>query len=130
MRATLGILSLLVLISAQGYAAELLILDEAVAPALKNHPQVMEATANLHGAEARTGQALANYYPQVSFAADWSKGRSFFAAQESIRSTEVNSAALYLKQTIYDFGRTSGAVAATRGNREAVDNALSVTRQG
>lgn len=129
MRATLGILALLVLISAQSYAAELLTLDEAVATALKNHPQMVEAKENLNGAEARTGQALANYYPQISFAADWSKGRSFLTAQESIRSTEVNSAALYLKQTIYDFGRTSGAVEATRGNREAADNALSVTRQ-
>ena len=36
---------------------------------------------------------------------------------------------LYLKQTIYDFGRTSGAVEAARGNREAADNALAVTRQ-
>lgn len=111
------------------YAAPTLTLDEALDTALKNHPQVVEAKENLNGAEARTGQALANYYPQISFAADWSKGRSFLTAQESIRATEVNTDALYLKQTIYDFGRTAGVVDAARSNREAAEKALSVTRQ-
>lgn len=111
------------------YAAEPLSLDEALTTALKNHPQVIEAKANLDGAEARTGQALANYYPQISFAADWSKGRSFLTAQESIRQTEVNTDALYLKQTLYDFGRTSGTVDVARSNREAIDKALTVTKQ-
>ncbi len=129
MRVTLVFLVLSVLIAAHSYAAELLTLDEAVAIALKNHPQIVEAKENLLGAEARTGQAFANYYPQISFAADWSKGRSFLTAQESIRQMEVNTEALYLKQTIYDFGRTSAAGDTARGNREAADKALTVTRQ-
>ena len=110
-------------------AATSLTLDEALATALKNHPQIIEAKANLNGAEARTGQALSNYYPQISIAADWSRGRTFLTPLESIRSTEVNTDALYLKQTIYDFGRTAGAVAASRGSREAADKALILTRQ-
>lgn len=129
MKTTLVFLALLVLVVARSYAAELLTLDEAVATALKKHPQIIEAKENLLGAEARTGQALSNYYPQISFAADWSKGRSFLTAQESIRQTEVNTEALYLKQTIYDFGRTSGAVDTARGNRDATDKALTLTRQ-
>lgn len=121
---------LALLISTQSIcAASFLTLDEAVTMALNNHPQVVEAKENLNGAEARTGQALANYYPQISFAADWNRGRSFLTAQESIKLTEVNTDALYLKQTIYDFGRTSGAVDVARGNRDVVDNALTVTRQ-
>jgi outer membrane protein len=110
-------------------AAPSLTLEAALATARENHPQIIEAKANLNGAEARTGQALANYYPQISIAADWSRGRSFLTPLESIRSTEVNTDALYLRQTIYDFGRTSGAVAATRGMREAADQALTLTRQ-
>ncbi len=129
MRATLVFLALFVLIAVRSYAAEPLTLDEAVATALKNHPQIVEAKENLLGAEAKTGQSLANYYPQISFAADWSKGRSFLTAQESIKQTEVTTAGLYLRQTIYDFGRTSGAVETARGNREAADTALTVTRQ-
>lgn len=111
------------------YAESALTLDEALATALKNHPQITEARENLNGAEARAGQAMSNYYPQISLAADWNKGRSFLTALESIRLTEVNTAALYLKQTIYDFGRTAGAVEAARSNREAADKALAVTRQ-
>lgn len=111
------------------YAATSLTLDEALTTALKNHPQAVEAREDLHGAEARTGQALANYYPQINIAADWSKGRSFLTPLESIRETEVHTDALYLKQTIYDFGRTAGAVAAARGNRTAAAEALAITRQ-
>ncbi len=110
-------------------AAPLLTLDEALETARNNHPQVIEAKENLHGAEARTGLALANYYPQISIAADWSKGRSFLTAQERIRPTEVTTTALFLKQTIYDFGRTAGAIDAARSNREAADKVLTITRQ-
>lgn len=110
-------------------AATPLTLDEALGTALKKHPRLVEARANLRGAEARTGQALAGYYPQVSIAADWSKGRSFLIPLESIRTTEANTDALYLKQTIYDFGRTAGAVDAARSSRDAAVEALAVTRQ-
>ena len=129
MRATFVLLVLSVLIAVRSYAVEPLTLDKAVATALKTHPQVVEAQENLNGAEARSGQAHASYYPQINFAADWSKGRSFLTAQESIKSTEVHTDALYLKQTIYDFGRTSGAIDTARSNREAADNTLTVTRQ-
>ena len=111
------------------YAAVPLTLDEALEMSLNNHPHVVEAKENLHSAEARTGLALANYYPQVNFAADWNKGRTYFAAQENIKATEVSSASLYLKQTIYDFGRTSGGVDAVQSNRTAAEKALAITRQ-
>ena len=126
----LVLLLLVILIPTQPtYAAPSLTLDEALTTALKNHPQIIEAQESLNSAEARTGQMLANYYPQISVVADWSRGQSYFAAQESIRLSQTSTAGLYLKQTIYDFGRTSGAVDAARGNREAADRALSVTRQ-
>ena len=118
-----------ILIAQPLYAATPLTLDEALEMAMSSHPQVIEATENLHGAEARTGLTLANYYPQVSFAADWNRGRSYISAQEINKTTEVNSAGLYLKQTIYDFGRTSGVVDAANSNREAVNMSLSITRQ-
>jgi TolC family type I secretion outer membrane protein len=129
MKATFFLLVVAVLIAARSHAAEPLTLDEALATALKSHPQVIEARENLNGAAARTGQALAAYYPQISFAADWSRGNTFIAAQESIKLLETNSAGLYLKQTIYDFGRTSGTADAARANREVADRALAVTRQ-
>lgn len=121
---------IIILIPAQpAFAAPSLTVEEALTTALKNHPQIIEARENINGAEARTGQALANYYPQVSIAADWSRGRSYLAALQDIKTTEVNTDALYLKQTIYDFGRTAGAVDAASSNRDAADKALAVTRQ-
>lgn len=111
------------------FAAPPLTLDEALEMAIRSHPQVIEAKENLRGAEARTGLALASYYPQIYFAADWNKGRTYIAAQENIKTTEVNTAALYLKQTIFDFGRTSGVVDAAHSNREAADQALAITQQ-
>lgn len=111
------------------HAATPLTLDEALATALKRHPQIAEAKENLSGAEARTGQALANYYPQIGIAADWSRGRTFLTALERVKTTQVALNALYLNQTIYDFGRTAGAVDAAIGNRDAADQALTLTRQ-
>ena len=111
------------------YAASSLTLDEALTAALKNHPQVIESRENLHGAEALTGLAMANYYPQISIVADWSKGRSFLTALEKIKSAKVHTGTIYLKQTIYDFGRTSEAVDAARYNREAANKALAATRK-
>jgi len=118
-----------ILIAQPLYAAALLTLDEALEVAMSNHPQVIEAKENLYGAEARTGQALADYYPQINFAADWNRSRTYIAALENIKTTEVNSAGLYLKQTIYDFGRTSGVVDAANSNREAANKSLAITRQ-
>ena len=124
------LLLLAILIQTQpAYAAPLLTLDEALTTALENHPQVIEAKENLQGAEARSRQALANYYPQISFAADWSRGQTFVAAQANSKLLEANTAGFYLKQTIYDFGRTSGAVDTARSNRESIDKAITVTRQ-
>ena len=111
------------------YAAPSLTLDEALTTALKNNPQIIEAKENLNGADAGTGLALSSYHPQISIAADWSRGRSYLTALQGIKTTEVTSGALYLKQTIYDFGRTSGAVVTARGNREAIDQTLATTRQ-
>lgn len=123
------ITTLLVLTAMKSYGAASLSLDEAVATALRNHPQILEAKANLRGAEARTGQSLASYYPQISIAADWSKGRSFMTASENLKDVEVHTDAVYLKQVIYDFGRTSGSVAAARSNHVAAQESLVITRQ-
>ncbi len=111
------------------HAAPPLTLEEALTTALKSHPQLIEAKENLHGAEARTGLALANYYPQISIAADWGKGRAFLAPLGKIMKSDENSDTLYLNQTIYDFGRTAGAAEAARSNRAAATAAVSITRQ-
>lgn len=124
-----SVLATFLLLAAPLHAALPLALDEALEIALKNHPQAAEARENLNRAEAETSMALANYYPQIYIAADWSKGRSFLTPIESIRQTEVHTDALYLRQTIYDFGRTAGAVDSARENLAAAAESLAITRQ-
>ncbi|MEW6593308.1 MAG: TolC family protein [Thermodesulfobacteriota bacterium] len=110
-------------------AAEPLTLAEALATAGRNHPQIEEAAAALSAAQARIGQARANYWPQVNLAADWSKGDTYLTALGAIRETEFSSTAVVVRQNIYDFGRTAGSAAAARGAREAADEGLALTRQ-
>lgn len=129
MRTLLLVLLMLTVSAPPLWAAPSLSLDEALATALKNHPQLIAAKENLNAAEARTGQALAKYYPQISIAADWNRDRSFFGPLGRVVQTEVNTEALYLRQNIYDFGRTSGAVEAARNAREAAAETVAVTRQ-
>lgn len=122
-------LGLILLLSAKLHAAEVLTMDEAVATALERHPLTIEANENVSVAEARSGQAFAGYYPSIAIAADWSKGRSYLTPLASVKATEVHTDALYLRQNIYDFGRTAGAVEAARENRRAAAESQAVTRQ-
>lgn len=112
-------------------AAEALTLEEAVAVGLENHPLAAAARAEEDGARARAGQASAAYYPQISIAADWTKSRAFYPILGSgaLKETEVHSASVQLKQTLYDFGRTSGAAKAARLGRAAAAQARAAALQ-
>ena len=112
-------------------AAEALTLEEAVAVGLENHPLAAAARAEEDGARARAGQASSAYYPQISVAADWTKSRAFYPILGSgaLKETEVHSASVQLKQTLYDFGRTSGAAKAARLARAAAGQARAAALQ-
>ncbi|MDD5712625.1 MAG: TolC family protein [Smithellaceae bacterium] len=128
-KAILLFLLLVVPMPAAGSPPEPLSLEEAVETALKNHPQGVEAIEAVTGAEARTGQVAAAYYPQISFAADWSRGRTFFPSLENTKQIEARTATINLKQNLYDFGRTESALEASRENQAAARQALAFTRQ-
>jgi outer membrane protein TolC len=112
-------------------AAEVLTLEEAVAAGLEHHPRAAAALAQADAAKARGGLASAAYYPQISIAADWARSRAFYPilGSGSLKETEVHSAAVQLKQTLYDFGRTSGAAKAARHNRAAAERSHAAARQ-
>lgn len=105
-----------------------LTVEEALSIAQQKHPQIVEAKEGLAGAEARAVRAASGYYPQIGLVSDWSKGRSYLTALERVRSTEVDSTTLQLKQTLYDFGRTSGTVAAARSYRDAAEKEVALSR--
>jgi outer membrane protein len=129
MKKTLFFLLLSFFCSAPAMATEPLTLAEVLTLAGKNHPQIEEASATLSATEARIGQAKANYWPQVNLAADWNKGDTFLTALGGVKDTEVTTIAVVARQNLYDFGRTAGATAAARGNREAAAEGVTVSRQ-
>lgn len=116
------------LVPAISMAAEPLTLDEAVTTALAKHPLAAEARAGVEASDARLGKARAARYPQISLNADWSRGDSYLTALGQIKTVEVASTTVNLRQTIHDFGRTAGAVQSARGEREASEHALATTR--
>lgn len=129
MKKTLLALLLALLYAAPAMAAEPLTLAEALATAKKNHPQIEEAAASLSASDARLGQAMANYWPQINLAADWTKGDTYLTTLGAIRETEISSTAVVVRQNIYDFGRTAGATAAARGVKAAAAEGLAASRQ-
>ncbi|MBI2384724.1 MAG: TolC family protein [Elusimicrobia bacterium] len=127
----LALLLLLALPAAAVRAAGVLTLEEAVAAGLEDHPRAVAARAEADAAAARGARAYAAYYPQISIAADWTRSRAFYPilGSGSLKETEVHSASAQLKQTLYDFGRTSGAAKAARLNRAAAEQARAAARQ-
>lgn len=125
------LLLLLTLSAAGARAAEVLALEEAVAAGLENHPRAAAARAEADGARARAGRAVAAYYPQISIAADWARSRAFYPilGSGSMKETEVDSATVQLRQTLYDFGRTSGAAKAARLQRAAAEQTHAAARR-
>ena len=129
MKKTLLFLMLSVCLTSPAKATEPLTLAEALTTADKNHPQIEEAAANLSAAEAKFGQAKANYWPQINLAADWNKGDTFLTALGGIKETEVSTTSVVVRQNLYDFGRTAGATAAARGAKAAAAEGVTVSRQ-
>jgi outer membrane protein TolC len=129
MKKSLLFLLLSLFCPAQAMATGPLTLDEVLTIAGKNHPQIEEASAALSASEARLGQTKASYWPQVNLSADWNKGDTFLTALGAVKDTEVSTIAVVARQNFYDFGRTAGATAAARENRDAAAEGVTVSRQ-
>jgi outer membrane protein TolC len=117
------------ILTAPVHAAEPLTLEEALATALRDHPQAAEAGENLNAAEAKVDQALAAYYPQVDFAADAAKARAYFPNLADTKRADVYGAAVSVRQSVFNFGRSAGATQAARGTRAAASESLALSRQ-
>jgi outer membrane protein len=119
--------------------AKRLRLEDAIELALRRHPRILAARDQTRAAEARVGQAQAQYYPRVDGWLQYlraSENGSLAAFHGvpglsrvggSIRVNEETGeavrwhhsfnnylVALIVQQMIYDFGRTQGAVGAQR----------------
>jgi len=97
---------------------DLLTRKEAVAIALKSHPSVQSADANIRFSLAQLKQYESGYLPVLSYNAGVShiEGAFVFNPSFPARHQLYNSytTGFQLQHTIYDFGKTSGRVSANR----------------
>ena len=117
---------------------ELLTFQQAIDAALKNQPTVAAGIHAVRASEARIGEALANYYPQISLTGTYTRysapvGSTTSVAQlptgtsASVTSVSGTTGGSYDRYTsvagatatIFDFGRTPSQVHIQRYNTES-----------
>jgi outer membrane protein TolC len=112
-------------------------LEQCVAIALKYHPNLRVSLASVEASKARVEQALANYYPQVSFSTAYTSSTyNIFSAGPFLVGRTYNwnfydyfAIGPTLTQTIYDFGRTPNTVRINRENTKASEQDLITAKQ-
>lgn len=115
---------------------EELTMQRAVDLALKNQPGILASLSASRAAEARTGQARANYYPQLSASGSYSKiypGSSSSSGYSSLATNSTDkynqyTSAINLDQTLFDFGKTSTQVNISSLNSQSARYDLENTR--
>lgn len=124
MPALLALFTALSLVSAQPAAGasdppnrgSFLGLQQAIDFALKNHPAVQEANANLKASESRTEQTRSLYYPQIYANANTVAGSGrtnprFLIGGALLNENQTTFAGgVIANQRLYDFGFTSNLV--------------------
>ncbi len=96
---------------------EVLSLERCVEIALANQPAISAAAGGLRAAQSRVGQAEAGYYPQIELSSGYKKSHSGSGAGIlAPKDSDSYSAAVSLKQNIYDFGKRSLQVSVTKHN--------------
>lgn len=97
---------------------DLLTREEAVSLALKNHPSLQAADANIRSSSAQLLQSESGYYPAINYTAGGSHIQGAFVFNPSFpaRHQSYNSYAtgFLIQQSIYDFGKTGQRVSANR----------------
>lgn len=124
---------------------EVMNLSRAIEIALATQPAILAARYSAKASEARVGEALSNYYPQVTASASYSRvrpapstssaltvpvggagalpGTAGAAASAlspySVAAYDLYTGSMSLNQVVYDFGKTSSQVKINRLNSEA-----------
>lgn len=128
MRNALAVLILMVMTTAD-CNGEPLTLQAALTAAQNNSPLIVEADQRLEAAKAKTAVVQSAWWPQVNLVADWNKGRSFLTALGSIKETEVGTAGLQLRHTLYDFGRIANVSASQQATEKVFRENSNLSRQ-
>ena len=107
---------------AQAEDADALPVSEGLAPyvwtignvvdiAIKNHPLMKQAMADVDAANARKGQAQAAWYPAMNLYAGYSRNRAWNVLNRRNVTMENEFVSGGVDWMLYDFGRTSAATA-------------------
>ena len=108
--------------------------QQAVEIAVKNHPLLLEGTANLKASEARTEQARSLYYPQVYANANTVAGAGvsnprFLIGGGLLRENQSTfTGGVIANQRIYDFGYTSNLIESNKLAERAQGQDVSARR--
>lgn len=103
-------------------APTVLTLQQAEATARERQPQLRSAQAGTEAARARVDQARSGFLPQLNGTASYTVGTSRIgtaAGTVSGGAAKRFNAGLTANQFLYDFGRTSGQLTASRRSAEA-----------
>jgi outer membrane protein TolC len=120
-----------------------LTLEQCTAMALKYHPSLSANQATIEASKARVEQALANYYPQVSYNTSYTNSTANLATTgvrtqggtytqggtSSWTFYDFFSTGPSLTMNLYDFGRTSNTVKINRENVKASEEDLTTAKQ-
>jgi outer membrane protein len=121
--------------------SRIITLEEALATARKNQPQLRAAQASIRASEARVGQAEAAFYPRLDATAQYQRTTANFVMTPTFAksplaigvagqpppfspSTSFHTVDYYLfgataQVTLYDFGRTGGGFDAAKSAEHA-----------
>ena len=109
-------------------------IQQAVELAVKNHPMLLEGTANLKASEARTEQARSLYYPQIYANANTVAGAGvsnprFLIGGGLLRENQSTfTGGVIANQRIYDFGYTSNLIESNKLAERAQGQDVSARR--
>lgn len=119
-------------------AQEQLNLEQAIALTIANNPQIKQAEASKTASIASVEKVKANYYPQLTANACYTRldptGHVAFPSPQGIQNiafipTDNYNFNLGLQFNIYDFGRTNARYRIAKNGVELAENSLQLTKQ-
>ncbi|MBI4688004.1 MAG: TolC family protein [Nitrospirae bacterium] len=110
-------------------SGETLTLRRCIETATKIHPDIAAAAGAAQAGRQRIGQAEANYYPQIDLSLGYNKSESDRISSNTSGSFNEFSGSASLRQTIYDFGKTTTQVNIEKFSADSSSSELSNIKQ-
>ena len=106
-----------ILLLQPAHAEEKLTLSICIDAALRNHPGIKTASANVAASRGQETQAASPYFPQLRASTGYSESHASGALGDTVNKSY--STTLSASQLLYDFGRTGSALDAVQADFRA-----------